>query len=118
MLDQRSLSQWIRSDARARNLGWPVQHMRAYFPMSAARRRQLAEDDNPENYEWDEDSPPPAMSQQQRVRDPTDETAKSGRFVLSFPDAHEARRFVRAWHRKEQNRSRGQSVTVNAYFVW
>ncbi|KAF6822790.1 hypothetical protein CMUS01_10950 [Colletotrichum musicola] len=119
-LDQRSLSQWIRSDARARNLGWPVQHMRAYFPMSADRRRQLTEaEDSPENYEWDEDSAPAVMSpEQQRARDPTDETAKSGRFVLSFPDAHEARRFVRAWHRKEQTRSRGQSVTVNAYFVW
>nr|XP_036588309.1 uncharacterized protein CTRU02_01361 [Colletotrichum truncatum]KAF6799682.1 hypothetical protein CTRU02_01361 [Colletotrichum truncatum] len=119
-LDQRSLSQWIRRDARERNLGWPVQHLRPYFPPKVDQKRAAFADeteDAPENYEWDEDTAPTIVPSQ-GVKDSLDDTARSALFVLSFPDVHEARRFVRAWHRKELVRPRGQNVLVSTHLVW
>ncbi|KAL3304299.1 hypothetical protein RB213_013463 [Colletotrichum asianum] len=116
-LDQRSLSQWIRRDARDRGLGWPVQHIRPYFPPRIHQRGPL-EEPTEDDYHWDEDSAPKIVDPEAVARKTMDETARSALFVLSFPDAHEARRFVRAWHHKELVRSRGESVTVRTHFVW
>ncbi|CRK44750.1 hypothetical protein BN1723_006276, partial [Verticillium longisporum] len=54
--------------------------------------------------------------------------AKSARFVLSFKDVHEARRFARSWHRREfplspprQGRDKGrvgQCVTASVAVPW
>ncbi|KAH0433581.1 hypothetical protein CcaCcLH18_05753 [Colletotrichum camelliae] len=116
-LDQRSLSQWIRRDARDRGLGWPVQHIRPYFPPRIHQRGPL-EEPSEDDYHWDEDSAPKIVDPDAVARKTMDETARSALFVLSFPDAHEARRFVRAWHNKELVRSRGESVTLRTHFVW
>lgn len=119
-LDQRSLSQWIRRDARDRGLGWPVQHIRAYFPPKVDWKG-LSDEPEVLEYKWDDDTAPSIIDAEKEARRPTDETARSALFVLSLPDAHEARRFVRAWHRKELRtsiKSRGQSVVVSAHFVW
>ncbi|KAF9881900.1 hypothetical protein CkaCkLH20_01046 [Colletotrichum karsti] len=116
-LDQRSLSQLVKRDARDRGLGWPVQHMRPYFPPKVYRRG-LADGSEAQEYEWDEDTAPKIIDPEKEARRPMDVTARSALFVLSFPDAHEARRFTRAWHRKELARPRGHSLIVNAHFVW
>ncbi|TDZ15486.1 hypothetical protein Cob_v011620 [Colletotrichum orbiculare MAFF 240422] len=120
-LDQRTLTQWIRRDARDRNLGWPVQHLRPYFPPKVNRRRVAEAVVAEHDFERTDDSPPPPPPSSEPASsrgDPGDETARSMIFVLSFPDVHEARRFVRAWHRKELIRPRGPTVTVNTHFVW
>ncbi|KAK1720816.1 hypothetical protein BDP67DRAFT_593855 [Colletotrichum lupini] len=125
-LDQRSLSHWIRRDARDRNLGWPVQHLRPYFApkvhqRTATKAEKLTE--TGEGLVYDEDDAGPAVTEGDSGRrgttpDALDETAPSGRFVVSFPDAHEARRFVRAWHKKELILTNDQSVIVNTHVVW
>ncbi|KAK1699780.1 hypothetical protein BDP55DRAFT_644835 [Colletotrichum godetiae] len=124
-LDQRSLSHWIRRDARDRNLGWPVQHLRAYFAPKVDRRTVTASESPAESAEGlvydDVDEAPAAMgadSGRRGTPDALDETAPSARFVVSFPDVHEARRFVRAWHRKELVLTNDQSVVVNTHVVW
>lgn len=124
-IDQRMLTYWLRRDARERNLGWPVQHMRPYFALKVDSRA-IAPGDNPDadESEWrygdDDDAPPPLVDSegQQRGGGVPDENASSARFVLSFPDVHEARRFVRAWHRKEFVLSNGSTVTLNTHVVW
>ncbi|KAK2046556.1 hypothetical protein LZ31DRAFT_519166 [Colletotrichum somersetense] len=148
-IDQRMLTHWLRRDARERNLGWPVQHMRPYFAPKIDRRtvaaaapgeaREVHDDDDGDEEEelgWrdrddnndvdlDDDAPPPLVGaegqqqqQQQRGgRGGPDENAASARFVLSFPDVHEARRFVRAWHRREFVLANGSAVVLNTYVV-
>ncbi|KAK2028080.1 hypothetical protein LX32DRAFT_619627 [Colletotrichum zoysiae] len=154
-VDQRMLTTWLRRDARERNLGWPVQHMRPYFAPKVNRRTAAAaaalgearevhdDDDADDDYDDDEeelgwrdrddngdgdfdnDAPPPLVGaegqqqqQQQRGgRGGPDENALSARFVLSFPDVHEARRFVRAWHRREFVLTNGSAVVLNTYVV-
>ncbi|KAJ0167378.1 hypothetical protein CTA2_2946 [Colletotrichum tanaceti] len=122
-IDQRMLTYWLRRDARERNLGWPVQHMRPYFAPKVDSRA-IAPGDSPDadESEWrygDDDAPPPLVDSegQQRGGGVPDENASSARFVLSFPDVHEARRFVRAWHKKEFVSS-GSTVTLNTHVVW
>ncbi|WYZ45346.1 hypothetical protein EsH8_VIII_000662 [Colletotrichum jinshuiense] len=119
-LDQRTLSQLIRRDARDRNLGWPVQHMRPYFAPKVDRRTVAAvESAVPEESGWDSDAAPALVDAEGlKGGGAADETAMSARFVLSFPDVHEARRFVRAWHRKELVLSKTQSLVANTHFVW
>ncbi|GJC79243.1 hypothetical protein ColLi_02081 [Colletotrichum liriopes] len=123
-VDQRMLTYWFRRDARERNLGWPVQHMRPYFAPKVDSRN-IAPGESPEvdESEWtdgdDDDAPPPLVGAEghQRGGGP-DENAMSARFVLSFPDVHEARRFVRAWHRREFVLSNGSAVVLNTHVVW
>ncbi|KAK7438333.1 hypothetical protein CaCOL14_007774 [Colletotrichum acutatum] len=124
-LDQRSLSHWIRRDARDRNLGWPVQHLRPYFAPKVHQRTATKAQQPTETEEglvYDEDDAAPAVTEADSGRRSTpnalDETAPSGRFVVSFPDVHEARRFVRAWHKKELILTNDQSVIVNTHVVW
>ncbi|KAK2056705.1 hypothetical protein LY76DRAFT_627551 [Colletotrichum caudatum] len=146
-VDLRMLTHWLRRDARERNLGWPVQHMRPYFPPKVDRRtvaaaaaaapgeaREAHDDDDDDEPGWRDrddngdgdlydDAPPPLVGaegqqQQQRGgRGGPDENALSARFVLSFPDVHEARRFVRAWHRREFVLANGSTVVLNTHVV-
>ncbi|GKT48585.1 uncharacterized protein ColSpa_08766 [Colletotrichum spaethianum] len=125
-VDQRMLTYWFRRDARERNLGWPVQHMRPYFTPKVDRRTVTpGESPEADESEWrdddggDDDAPPPLVGAegQQKGGGP-DENAMSARFVLSFPDVHEARRFVRAWHRREFVLSNGSTVVLNTHVVW
>ncbi|KAK1967376.1 hypothetical protein LY78DRAFT_634085 [Colletotrichum sublineola] len=124
-VDQRMLTYWLRKDGRERNLGWPVQHMRPYFAPKVDSRTvapgEAQEADEPgwPDDDGDDDAPPPLVGAeaQQRGSGP-DENAMSARFVLSFPDVHEARRFVRAWHRREFVLANGSTVVLNTYVVW
>ncbi|KAK1988036.1 hypothetical protein LZ30DRAFT_578972 [Colletotrichum cereale] len=126
-VDQRMLTYWLRRDARDRNLGWPVQHMRPYFAPKVDSRTVApgGEGQDADGSGWrdgdgpgdgDDDAPPPLVGAegQQRGGGP-DENAMSARFVLSFPDVHEARRFVRAWHRREFVLTNGSAVVLNTY---
>ncbi|OLN88096.1 hypothetical protein CCHL11_00505 [Colletotrichum chlorophyti] len=118
-LDQRTMSTWIKRDARDRNLGWPVQHMRPYFAPKVHRRQVTAEEPaEDDDHGWNGDTPPSWVVDADERDGLTEETTLSARFVLSFPDAHEARRFVRAWHRKELVTPGAQSLIVNTHFVW
>ncbi|KAK1999357.1 hypothetical protein LX36DRAFT_485012 [Colletotrichum falcatum] len=125
-IDQRTLTKWLRRDARERNLGWPVQHMRPYFaPKVHSRTVAPGEAQGVDEPGWrdgdgdDNDAPPPLVGdERQQKGGGADENAISARFVLSFPDVHEARRFVRAWHRREFVVTNGSAVVLNTYVVW
>ncbi|KAK1594311.1 uncharacterized protein LY79DRAFT_589163 [Colletotrichum navitas] len=122
-VDQRMLTHWLRRDGRERNLGWPVQHMRPYFAPKVDDRTVAPDeaqevDDEPgwRDGDGDDDAPPPLVdSEGKRKGGGPDENAMSARFVLSFPDVHEARRFVRAWHRREFVLTNGSTVVLNTY---
>ncbi|KAM0284584.1 hypothetical protein ACHAQH_001950 [Verticillium albo-atrum] len=124
----------LRRDSEERNLKWDVLETQPYFAQKASNRQDSKRHGKQTKIPTEEGK----AAQQERMIDeaaedvtkvPKSKThAKSARFVLSFRDVHEARRFARSWHRREFSLSPprqgpekgqvGQSVTVNVTVPW
>ncbi|KAL9946505.1 hypothetical protein D7B24_007776 [Verticillium nonalfalfae] len=142
----------VRRDGEERNLAWDVLEMQPYFAQkaassSASHRNSNTPRDKTKNKKKEKqeqtaaESTAETQTAEQRAAgetattdapasdEPKDKThAKSARFVLSFRDVHEARRFARSWHRREfplspprQGRDKGrvgQCVTASVAVPW
>lgn len=109
------LKQAIEADGAERNLPWrlveekpDVMHWPRQVQSLRAGSGRIAEGEL-------------SMAESGYVRDPDDAQQSYGytRFVVTFYDAAEARRFARVWHRREMDDERtGRTMVVNAYALW
>lgn len=143
------LQDFLRQDGETRRLAWDVTNVAPYLPqkLEAVGRRngQKQRKQTRPTEEAQEGDTELAGEERAGAKGEgegeggeecpgkTDGPLKSGRFVLTFGDVHEARRFVRGWHRREfelptlvsDDEDHGQassgarqSVTVNALLPW
>ncbi|KAM0321719.1 hypothetical protein ACHAQA_009958 [Verticillium albo-atrum] len=137
----------VRRDGEVRNLKWDVSEIKPYFAQKASshggkkREKKTAAKGGAGDGKTaaEEGVPPPPADETATEAEGADGAdplaqdrthAKSGRFVMSFGDVHEARRFARSWHRREVALSPpkqgpdkgkgkpGQSVTFSVTVPW
>ena len=101
-LDLPSLLEIFHRDGEQRNLQWDITRVHPYLPLKlrAATQRGARKQKSVQTSQ-NEASESPRGTEGANDPDAGAESTKSRRFVVSFGDVHEARRFVRVWHRRE-----------------
>jgi hypothetical protein len=112
-LDPEALKELVYLDGRERNLEWSLRHCEPLGTDQGHRMAPNYGNESPGNLSIDE------YQKDMEENERTTGLKGYSRFILSFGDAPEAKRFVRNWHRRQLPASNwGDHRIVNASIIW